>query len=683
MQSNTVYLAKDLLEKNKRQFRIPVFQRNYDWTTVQCQKLYQDIIDAFKLDKIHFTGIIVYSRYNSDSLFDVDLIIDGQQRITTIHLLLKAILDVAKENQTLSVVEEIEEYLFNKRAPEDLKLKLKPVNTDDIVYSNIMNNRNENKKNSNIYRNYHYFIKLVTASIEKEGIRLVDIMRGIRKLQVVEVKLDHEDDNPQEIFESINSTGLDLSLADLIRNFLLMGLSDDLQRQYYNNFWFQIEELLNPNNLADFFNDYLTCKTQNNIKSKQTYDEFKNYFKNKGYTNLSMFEELTKYADYYAVLLGIISSEDKIIDELLLEIRILKNTTMYPFLLNLMDGFKSFKIDSMETTRILEFIISYLTRRLVLGLPNNVYRSVFPSLYNKIKTFPNGPYRGLVNYFSALKTNNRVPNDSEFKMGLIETNLYSRRNLCSYILSKIENYGQKERLDFDELTIEHVLPQKKNDIKWIREVGPNYMDVYTKYLHTLGNLTITGYNSELGTKSFNEKKSIIGRYSKAHILNKDIINAVKWDEVAILNRANQLSDQLLKIFNIEIDNSIPGETFDETIITLEDNAYVKGQKPICIYIGEEKHLVSTFREILIYFVNYLYNLHPEEIRNLASRNYVGASGNKPFLSFDESILRDHRKIIRDDVYFESNLSAQQIFIKLLNLFEYLNEPIDDILIELK
>lgn len=682
MISNTVYFAKDLLEKNKRQFRIPVFQRNYDWTTVQCEKLYQDIIEAFQRDKIHFTGIIVYSRFNSDSVFDVDLIIDGQQRITTIHLLLKAILDVAIEQQNVAVKEEIEEYLFNKRAPEDLKLKLKPVDTDDIVYSNIMNNRFESKKTSNIYRNYHFFLNQVKISVEND-IRLVDIMRGIRKLQVVEVKLDHEDDNPQEIFESINSTGLDLSIADLIRNFLLMKLEDQLQRKYYNNYWFRIEDLLGAMNLADFFNDYLTCKIQIAVKSKQTYNDFKIYFKVNNYSNLTMFEELVQYSHYYAVLLGINSIGNKIIDGLIHEIRILKNTTIYPYLLNLFHDYENGGIDSETVINTLEFLISYITRRLILILPNNVYRSIFPSLHYKISSKKNGYYKCLLDYFSGLRTNNRVPTDEEFIQELLQTNLYSRRNLCNYILLKLENHGQKEKLDFENLTIEHVLPQKKNDLKWAKEVGHNYLEVYTKYLHTLGNLTITGYNSELGIKSFKEKKDIIKRYSKAHFLNRDILSATEWNEAAISNRARNLSERLVKIFKIDIEPKAGNIHDSELIVTLEDGGYVKGKKPILIYLGDQKVPVSTFKDILIYFANYLNNKYNDDFRKLASLNYVGASGNKPFLSFDETQLRTFEKLKSDDIYIETNLSSSQIFDKLLGLFERLNEPIDEILIELR
>jgi len=682
MISNTVYFAKDLLEKNKRQFRIPVFQRNYDWTTVQCEKLYEDIIDAYLRDKIHFTGIIVYSRFQSNNVFDVDLIIDGQQRITTIHLLLKAILDVANEEKQTSVVEEIEEYLFNKRAPQDLKLKLKPVETDDLVYSNIMNNRWESQKTSNIYRNYHFFLNKVKSSLEND-IRLVDIMRGIRKLQVVEVKLDQEDDNPQEIFESINSTGLDLSIADLIRNFLLMKLDDQVQRNYYNNYWFQIEKLLGTYNLADFFNDYLTCKTQEAVKSKETYSEFKLFFKTNNYSNLSMFEELVKYSKFYAVLLGIDSSGNKKIDDLTHEIRILKNTTIYPFLLNILRDYDDQSIDSNSVISILEFLINYITRRLILNLPTNVYRSLFPSLYSKIKENQKGIYRGMLEYFSYLRTNNRVPTDEEFKQELIQTNLYARRNLCNFILSKLENHGQKEKIDFDDLTIEHVLPQKKNDIKWVKEIGPNYLDVYIKYLHTLGNLTITGYNSELGTKSFKDKKEIISKYSKAQLLNKDILNADVWNETSILRRADRLSDRLVNIFKIEIEFQSQPINDSELIVTLEDGVYARGRKPIFIYKGEQKIMVSSFKDVLIYFVNYLYDRHRTEFQRLATLNYAGATGNKPFISYDEKKLRTFYKLTSENIYIETNLSASQIFYKILDLFEKFQEPIDDILIELK
>ena len=223
MRADSVWLVKDLIEKPKRQFIIPVYQRNYDWSISNCKKLFDDIINAYKLDKKHFTGTIVYIRGYHSSRFDEDIIIDGQQRITTVLILLKALLDKAISLSDFKLESEIPEYLFNRDSNEDLKIKLKPVKSHSIPFSFLMKSQhNEMCSESNITKNYAYFIKAINNEITK-GLSLSNILYGIKKLEVVEIILDvDKGDDPQTIFESINSTGLDLSIADLIRNYLLI-----------------------------------------------------------------------------------------------------------------------------------------------------------------------------------------------------------------------------------------------------------------------------------------------------------------------------------------------------------------------------------------------------------------------------------------------------------------------------
>ena len=255
MQPYRVWFFSDLIEKNKRVFKVPVYQRNYDWSNVQCEKLYQDIMLAHERDHKHFTGTIVYIvGLNGSNLSEV-LIIDGQQRMTTVYILLKALYDAAKGVST-RIEEEIQEVMFNRNCEEKYKVKLKPIKSDNEQLLLLIKDKiDDMDRNSNIYKNYIFFKTMIEETLNN-GYELGDILDGIKKLEMVEIILDKsQGDEPQKIFESINSTGLDLSLADLIRNFLLMD--DENQDELYENYWSEIEKNVGYRNLGDFVINFL------------------------------------------------------------------------------------------------------------------------------------------------------------------------------------------------------------------------------------------------------------------------------------------------------------------------------------------------------------------------------------------------------------------------------------------
>ena len=383
MRADSVWLVKDLIEKPKRQFIIPVYQRNYDWSFSNCKKLFEDIISAYKLDKKHFTGTIVYIRGYHSSKFDEDIIIDGQQRITTILILLKALLDKAVIVSDFKLESEIPDYLFNKDSSEDLKIKLKPVKSDSIPFSFLMKNQlNEMSSESNITKNYAYFVKAINNELSK-GILLSNILYGLKKLEVVEIILDVEKgDDPQTIFESINSTGLDLSIADLIRNYLLMNEIN--QEKLYEEYWLPIEKLLGKNSLTGFFTDYLNFKSKENISQSNTYEKFKDFFVRNEFTNLSMMTDLKYYSNFYAVFLMENNKFSPEINRYMSELRVLDQSTIYPFLLPIFEDFDINIIDENELRKILAFFVNYSLRRLVTGVPSNSLRGLYKTLYNRI-----------------------------------------------------------------------------------------------------------------------------------------------------------------------------------------------------------------------------------------------------------------------------------------------------------
>lgn len=302
MQPYKVWLFSDLIEKNKRVFKVPVYQRNYDWSNIQCEKLYQDILIANERDHKHFTGTIVYIVGLNASTLNEVLIIDGQQRLTTMYILLKALYDAAK-GVSVRIESEIEEVMFNRNCEEKYKLKLKPVKTDnEQLFLLIKDKIDDMDRNSNIYKNYVTFKDLIDKSLSS-GLELSDILNGIKKLEMVEIVLDKsQGDEPQKIFESINSTGLELSLSDLIRNYLLMD--DSHQDELYENYWFLTEKNVGYRNLGDFVINYLNSKIPGSVNSKSAYRLFKEYCKSKNLTHEDVLKDLLKTSKYYGAFIG-------------------------------------------------------------------------------------------------------------------------------------------------------------------------------------------------------------------------------------------------------------------------------------------------------------------------------------------------------------------------------------------
>jgi uncharacterized protein with ParB-like and HNH nuclease domain len=678
MRAEAVWFAKDLLSKSKRQFQIPVFQRNYDWGVTHCSKLYSDIIDAYREDKVHFTGIVVYSRIQSGSSFDIDFIIDGQQRVTTLHILLKALYKYAEDENDVSSMDEINDYLINKHCADDMKLKLKPVKSDSDAYNGIMNGSKLKINGSNIIRNHQYFLEAIKQSLSS-GLSVRDILYGIRKLHIVEVVLDKDNaDNPQEIFESINSTGLDLSVADLIRNYILMVHED--QEKLYHNHWLLMEELLHSSNLSDFFKDFVTYKLKTAVKSNEIYAKFKELFKTRKYDSRTMLDELGSFAKYYAAFLDIESDYSQSTNALLREFQELKTTTPYPFFFALFDALENGQYKESEIQQVLETLIAYIVRRLIVGLPTNTYRGIFPSLYDRLLLRNETTiYEKLNGYLNELRTGSRIPRDEELKRLVVSTDLYSKRSLCKYLFMKIENKG-KERVSPENLTIEHVMPQKHGIEVWRREIGPDYDEVYLTYLNTLGNLTITGYNSQLGTKSFTEKKNDIRTLSKMKTLNEDILNADRWNKESILRRADKLADILISLFPVHgLDHYIPyypGDSIGE--LTMEDEDLAAHTKPRQLLLGERLFNVSSYQDVLKTLMNWLYSKYRDEMDDLARDDYMEEGSRRVFLTFVPINMKVPKRISNSTLHYESNLSAAQIIMKVRALMTVLDEPYEDI-----
>ena len=672
MQPYKVWLFSDLIEKNKRVFKVPVYQRNYDWTNIQCEKLYQDIMIASKRDHKHFTGTIVYIvGLNASALSEV-LIIDGQQRLTTMYILLKALYDAAKD-VSVRIESEIEEVMFNRNCDEKYKLKLKPVKTDNEQLLLLVKDKiDEMDRNSNIYKNYITFKNLIDKTLSS-GLELSDILNGIKKLEMVEIVLDKsQGDEPQKIFESINSTGLELSLSDLIRNYLLMD--DSNQDELYENYWSTIERNVGYRNLGDFVINFLNSQISGSVNSKNAYRLFKEHCESKNLTHEDILKDLLRTSKYYGAFIGEKSYYRKEIMDYLKSFYTIKQTTVIPFIFKIFDDYENNNIDEQTLCNILEYLLTYFIRITACEINKNLSKFM-KSLYDRIYdgNYENY-YERFVVFLNDLRANDRMPTDEEFKDALIHKPIY-KKPICKYVLSVIEN-STKEHIDVTNLTIEHILPQKINAAVWKKEVGDNYDKVYEIYLHTLGNLTITGHNSELGTKPFNEKKKIIRDNSKANILNKYVLSAEVWNEESILKRAEELSKILLDEFSyIEMHSDI--SEANELSFGVNSDVDFSNTKPGGFYFMGEYTSVTSWVDMLSKFLDIVYDLDNELINELASKNYSIPYADRVYISNDERNFRKSRQINNTGVFFETNLSSNNIVSFIKDLLSKMDLDTDD------
>lgn len=656
MQPYKVWFFSDLIEKNKRVFKVPVYQRNYDWSNVQCEKLYRDIMLAHERDHKHFTGTIVYIvGLNGSNLSEV-LIIDGQQRLTTVYILLKALYDAAKGVST-RIEEEICEVMFNRNCDEKYKLKLKPIKSDNEQLCLLIRDKiDDMDRNSNIYKNYILFKNMIEETVST-GYDLSDILDGIKKLEMVEIILDKsQGDEPQKIFESINSTGLDLSLADLVRNYLLMD--DENQDELYENYWSEIEKNVGYRNLGDFVINFLNSQITKAVNAKNAYQLFKEHCEQNNLSHEDVMKKLKRTSRYYGAFIGENHYYSKEITGYLQSFNIIKQTTVLPLLFRIFNDYEDRRIDDQTLCKVLDYLLTYYVRISACEINKNLSKFM-KSMYDRVidGTSYDDYYERFVVFLNGLKANDRMPSDKEFEDALLYKPLY-KKPICKFVLSVIEN-STKEHIDVSNLTIEHILPQKANAAVWKKEIGENYSSVYEVYLHTLGNLTITGHNSELGTKSFSDKKEIIRANSKAVILNREVLSADTWNETAILHRAKVLAALLIKKFNYEdihsdfIDNTDSG-------FTLDSGLDLTNTRPDSFSFIGEYTKVSSWAEVLAKFMTVAYDLDTALLSDLASKDYTIPGANSVYISNDKRKLRKSREIDRSGIYYESNLSANTI-----------------------
>ncbi|WP_444314165.1 DUF262 domain-containing protein [Megamonas funiformis] len=563
MQAGETTLNK--LLNTSRQFIVPIFQRNYSWQKSQYEQLWFDILRAskFKEKQNHFIGSIVYIDMGTPAGRPQQLLlIDGQQRLTTISILLCAIKDYVQkfnlETKLINLAKIKNQFLYNSDEIDEDRYKLLLNVQDKETYIKLIDNTifTVNKPATNIIKCYEFFYERIEDFIKQHG-QIDEIYAGIFKLSLVSISLDKDSDNPQMIFESMNSTGKDLSQTDLLRNYLLMDLTPEKQTRLYKTYWKPMEELFgediykNDLNKFDYFiRDFLTLKSDTGYicKINNVYENFKRYYLDNNCEKFTVLKDLFTYAKYYACI-DLLQEND---DELKLywqEFKKLDSHVVYPFLLKLYDDYSRQILIKEDFKKILQVVISYLWRRAICEIPTNSLSKTFATLYQAVdkEDYVNSVIKAFV-FKSSYK---RFPSDYEVREKLQTKDIYHFR-LRKYLLEALENYYHKEPIDLNtaNYTIEHIMPQNiEHNLSWQQMLGEDWQEVHSLYLHTLGNLTITGYNAEMSNKSFWEKVNGESGFKHSHLkLNESIAQCDVWNKKAIQRRTNILTDIILKIW---------------------------------------------------------------------------------------------------------------------------------------
>lgn len=573
-----------------KQLVIPIYQRTYNWKQKECEQLWRDIIKAGSDSNIsgHFIGSIVYVEkglYQVSALPKL-LVIDGQQRLTTISLLISAICNSIKNKKIETDInpEKIASYyLINDKEESEDKYKLVLTKSDKETLFKVIDGRELSDDDSNtIKENYNYFME----QISKSDLKI--LYNGISKLIIIDVSLDREKDNPQLIFESLNSTGLELTQADLIRNYILMGLEKPLQEEIYNNYWYLMERsfsnLENSELFDNFMRDYLTVKLNRIPTTREIYSEFKQYSSKFGDVR-ELVRDIYEFSKYF-VNIALESEPDEDVRRVLKDINELKVDVSYPFILAIYQDYAKEKINKQDLIEILKLIESYVFRRAICGVPTNSMNKTFSTLYKDIDQ---------KNYLESIKalfviqdSYRRFPKDEEFGGELAIKDVYNFR-IRNYLLRKIENHDRKEFVDVETYTIEHIMPQNPIlPLPWKTDLGENWKEIQKEYLHTIGNLTLTGYNSELSDSPFKEKRDMKGGFRDSPIrLNRYLANLEVWNGDEIKKRAADIVKLSVEIWNYPyVDTEtinkyiVAVEKLAKTSYSLEDHPYLRQGEPM-------------------------------------------------------------------------------------------------------
>ena len=681
----------EYMEGSKKRFVIPVYQRNYDWRSENCKQLYDDLVKVIKNKrKSHFFGSLV-SVYEPSGRNTEFLVIDGQQRLTTVSLLFLAMYNLINDKVIIPKEESLgkqiyEDFLVDKYQPQDTRIKLKPVKNDQRAFGKLFNSPDEYIKESNITANYKYFYD----RIQKQEITIDELFDAICSLEIINITLNNED-NPQLIFESLNSTGLDLSEGDKIRNYILMGLPAKEQDEYYEKYWNRIEECTKYD-VSSFVRDYLSVKQLLIPSQKKIYISFKEYVEQKAIETEELLKELLSYAKRYEILIcG--NTNNKALNACIIRLNRLETTVTRPFFMEVLRLYDEGSLESSQITEVFLITENYLFRRTICDLPTNALNKIFLLLHREIIRYDGSEQNYVEKFKYALLAKNekaRFPDDDEFAIEFTNRQIYQMNSKNKiYILERLENYGTAEDKDIyshcDEgiYSIEHIMPQHLTPT-WIKELGEDYEQIHEIWLHRMANLTLTAYNSKYSNSSFIEKKTMKNGFEDSGIrMNTYIAKKEKWTLSELEERNQYLMGRALEIWALPSTSFTPAEKQLDSY-TLDDDVNLSGRQIVRFSYRNIEQPVSSWAEMYQKVVQILYAEDKSIITKLAVSSEDGLAIH--FSMKAENYLKSAE--IGDGIFLwthngtPSKLSALRKLFKLydtdpMDLIFYLRDEIDN------
>ncbi|WP_304855728.1 DUF262 domain-containing protein [Adlercreutzia caecimuris] len=673
MDGHKEYLS-DIIEGKRTRFTIPVYQRNYDWKPEQCGRLFDDLVEVAKTGREeHFFGSIVSQTPRGERV-----VIDGQQRITTVFLLLAAIREQVAAGVVSSKEEDLAEdiseyYLVDTRHKKERKLRLKLVKSDSEAFGAILDEKEDRYiQDSNVTQNFLYFLD----RIEKMDISVDELHEAIKSLCVIDITLDPEDD-AQLIFESLNSTGLDLSEADKIRNFVLMNLDSDIQEAYYDDYWNPIEHNTDYK-VSDYIRFYLSAMEGKTPTIKKVYPAFRAYSKKKFHDDNggvlaldteTLFRELLGYSKHYRTCIHP-NTGVRDIDKALEAIRIFDASVTRPYLLNLLEYRAKNCIDDESVAEVLWTIDSYLFRRWACGVPASALNKVFETLHgDALKGVTDGAgYAEVVKYILTHKGGTgRFPDDEEFLHALGTRDFYHIQNRKLYLYDRLENGKNEERLSVvkgledGSFSVEHVMPQTLN-AQWKETLGEDWERIHEEWRHKMANLTITAYNSDYSNRPFEQKRDMKDGFKASGFrMNQWIGRQLTWGEQQLRERERMLEGQFLETWPMSTSNYVPTKAMPE-VANLDSDAEFTGRRIAAFSFMGVRYSASQWNDMETRVLQLVYELEPAKLHSLVNGSEYPAS------AFCGSGEPGHSKIA-DGVYARTSSSTAAKIDLLKRVFE--------------
>lgn len=607
------------LEGSDKRFVIPVYQRNYDWHIGQCGQLYDDLVDVVRCNRDnHFFGSVITVNDIGQHFY----VVDGQQRLTTISILMVALLNAVKDNKVTASDKLLSEriskkYLIDEFSPKDKRIKLKTIKKDREAFEQIFKGTNL-VKSSNIRTNYEYFYNRI-CEIE---ITPDELVGAINRLQIIDISLKSGEDDPQLIFESINSTGIGLTEADKVRNYVLMGLKPEEQEYYYEEYWNIIETNTAKQSYNDaityFIRNYLTIKTNKIPSLGKVYATFKSFIKDYALNVLDVLKDMKEYSDYFAIIILANTGIFKV-DLSLKRINRLELTVVYPYLLEVFGLYHYNELTDVQLIKVINLVEIYVGRRIICNYPTNAMNNVFATLYYDCNRLKGNDHDDCFERLAYILFNKQgvasMPDDIEIRNSIETWKFYNMQFKNKiYILEKLENGDSKEHIniyDNETISIEHIMPQ--NLSKWKIYLGDNAEEIYSKWLHKLANLTLTAYNSKYSDSSFEDKKNMKnGFIDSGFKLNKFIACQEEWKEPQLIKRQELLIKECIDTWKFP-ENKFEPELIEYQRYSIDNEFDFTGTSPLSYsFLGADKK-VTSWKEMIADVVSQLHKINKSVI----------------------------------------------------------------------